>query len=89
MTEWVSSVTVPTPVMAIQMTANKILDVRFLEVFPMQLSTSYTRIGIYTDGSRMDQRINSGAGVFCDLFSVYAPVGCFASAYDGEVEALR
>ncbi|GIY16585.1 hypothetical protein CDAR_598921 [Caerostris darwini] len=41
------------------------------------------RLRIYTDGSRMEQRINSGAGVFCDPFSVYAPVGSFASAYDG------
>ncbi|GIY10349.1 hypothetical protein CDAR_44421 [Caerostris darwini] len=39
---------------------------------------------IYTDGSRMEQRINAGAGVFCQC-----PDGCFASAYDGEVEALR
>ncbi|GIX87510.1 hypothetical protein CDAR_86451 [Caerostris darwini] len=44
---------------------------------------------IYTDGSRVEQRINAGAGVFCDLFSIYAPVSRFASAYDSEVEALR
>ncbi|GIY91017.1 hypothetical protein CEXT_148491 [Caerostris extrusa] len=25
---------------------------------------------IYTDGSRMEQRISAGAGVFCDLFLV-------------------
>ncbi|GIY48975.1 hypothetical protein CDAR_613751 [Caerostris darwini] len=37
----------------------------------------------------MEQRINSGAEVFCDLYSVYAPVGRLASAYDGVVEALR
>ncbi|GIY13871.1 hypothetical protein CDAR_524761 [Caerostris darwini] len=57
-------------------------------VFPMQLLTSEW-LRIYTDSSRMEQRINAGAGVFCDLFSVYAPVGRFASAYDGEVEVLR
>lgn len=34
-------------------------------------------------------RINAGAGVFCDQFSAYASVGSCASAYDGEVEALR
>ncbi|GIY76139.1 hypothetical protein CDAR_85871, partial [Caerostris darwini] len=30
---------------------------------------------IYTDGSRLEQE----AGVFCDLYSVYTPVGRFAS----------
>ncbi|GIX76276.1 hypothetical protein CDAR_418451 [Caerostris darwini] len=44
---------------------------------------------IYADGSRVEQRINAGTGVFYDIFSVYAPVGRFASAYDSEVEALR
>ncbi|GIY96054.1 hypothetical protein CEXT_643071 [Caerostris extrusa] len=36
----------------------------------------------------MEQRINVLEGVFCVLFSVYVPIGCFASAYDGEVEAF-
>ncbi|GIX99880.1 hypothetical protein CDAR_238831 [Caerostris darwini] len=43
---------------------------------------------IYADGSRMEQRMNADTGIFCGL-SVYVPVGRFASAYDGEVEALR
>ncbi|GIY22011.1 hypothetical protein CDAR_177151, partial [Caerostris darwini] len=61
----------------------------FLGVFPMQLLYPEPKwLRIYTDGCRMEQRINAGAGVFCDLFSVYAPAGRFASAYDDEVEAL-
>ncbi|GIX93630.1 hypothetical protein CDAR_14991 [Caerostris darwini] len=43
---------------------------------------------IYSDGSRVEQRLNAGAGVFWNLFSVYALVGRFASAYDGKYEAL-
>ncbi|GIY15037.1 clavesin-2 [Caerostris extrusa] len=37
----------------------------------------------------MEQRINTGAEVFCDLFSAYAPVVRFAYAYDGEIKVLR
>ncbi|GIY46950.1 hypothetical protein CEXT_252041 [Caerostris extrusa] len=43
---------------------------------------------IYTNGPHVDQRINSGTEGFCNLLSVYAPVGYFTSAYDGEVKAL-
>ncbi|XP_042906986.1 uncharacterized protein [Parasteatoda tepidariorum] len=46
------------------------------------------RLRIYTDGSRVDQRVSARAGVFCHLFSAYASVGCYASAYDGEIEAI-
>ncbi|GIY45231.1 hypothetical protein CDAR_35871, partial [Caerostris darwini] len=44
---------------------------------------------MYTYGSRVEQRINAGAEVFCDLFSVYDFVGRFAFTYDSKVEALR
>ncbi|GIY90622.1 stardust1 protein [Caerostris darwini] len=44
---------------------------------------------LYLQSENVERKIlqlnPSGAGVFCDLFSVYAPVGCFASAYDGKV----
>nr|XP_042909833.1 uncharacterized protein LOC122271709 [Parasteatoda tepidariorum] len=43
---------------------------------------------ILTDGSRVDQRVSAGAGVFCHLFSAYASFGYYASAYDGVIEAI-
>ncbi|GIY49756.1 hypothetical protein CDAR_249741 [Caerostris darwini] len=60
---------------------------RYLTLWSLESPSQWLRI--YTNGSGMKQRINAGAVVFCDLFSVYASVGRFASAYDVEVEALR
>lgn len=44
---------------------------------------------VYTDGSRLDDSINAGAGVHCELFSLYTPIGPYATAFDGEVAAIH
>lgn len=43
-------------------------------------------IRVYTDGSRMNNA--AGAGVYCKLFSQYAPVGQHLSNFDAEVYAV-
>ncbi|XP_054710393.1 inactive dipeptidyl peptidase 10-like [Uloborus diversus] len=54
------------------------------------LETIYTKypesewIHIYTDGSRVADHINAGAGVYSEHFSFSIPVGKYASAFDGE-----
>ncbi|GIY60247.1 RNase H domain-containing protein [Caerostris darwini] len=67
---------------------NLILAVMVLGVFPIQLLTSYIPepewLRIYTDGSCVEQRIDAGAGAFCDLFSVNVAVSHFSYAYNGK-----
>jgi hypothetical protein len=61
----------------------------------MALQTMNTRypqdkwLHIFTDGSQMDGYINAGAGIYCELFSCYMPLGQHSTAYDGEIEAIR
>ena len=61
----------------------------------LALETIHTRypeenwLHIYTDGSKMTDYANVGAGIHCKLFSFYIPVGQHMSAYDGEIEAIR
>lgn len=43
---------------------------------------------IYTDGSRMSGCVNAGAGVYCELFCLYTPIGNHRSAFDGEIAAI-
>ena len=43
---------------------------------------------IFTDGSQMDGYINGSAGIYCELFSYYMPLGQHSSTYDGETEAI-
>ena len=44
---------------------------------------------IFTDGSQIDGYINAGAGIHCELFSCYMPLGQYSTAFDGEIEAIR
>jgi ribonuclease HI len=43
---------------------------------------------VFTDGSMLDRHHGAGAGVFCELFNFYLPVGPFTTAFDGEIEAI-
>jgi len=43
---------------------------------------------IFTDGSQIGY-INAGAGIHCELFSCYMPLGQHSTAFDGEIEAIR
>ncbi|XP_054713688.1 uncharacterized protein LOC129223145 [Uloborus diversus] len=40
---------------------------------------------IYTDGSKVNGCVNTGAGVYCELFSFYTPIGNHSLAFDGEI----
>jgi hypothetical protein len=42
----------------------------------------------YTNGSNMADCVNTGAGVFSDLSSFYAPVGHIRATFHGEVEVI-
>jgi len=44
---------------------------------------------IFTDGSQIDGYINAGAGIHCELFSCYMPLGQHSTAFDGEIEAIH
>ena len=44
---------------------------------------------IFTDGCQMDGYINAGAGICCEIFSCYMPLGKHSTAYDGEIEAIQ
>ncbi|KAJ4436424.1 hypothetical protein ANN_19057 [Periplaneta americana] len=44
---------------------------------------------VYTDGSKSEDDINVGAGVYSDIFASYTAVDTHRSAYDGEIEAIR
>jgi hypothetical protein len=44
---------------------------------------------IFTVGSQTDGYINAGAGIYCELFSCYVPLGQHSNAFDGEAEAIR
>lgn len=44
---------------------------------------------IFTGGSQMDEYINAGDSIYCELFSCYIPLGQHSTAFDGEIEALR
>jgi len=41
---------------------------------------------IFTDGSQIDGYIN--AGIHCEHFSCYMPLGQHSTAFDGEIEAI-
>ncbi|XP_042906797.1 uncharacterized protein [Parasteatoda tepidariorum] len=43
---------------------------------------------IFTDGSRLAEGTNAGAGVSCNLFSFYTPIGSSRTAFDAEVSAI-
>ena len=47
------------------------------------------RLHIFTDGSQIDGYINAVAGIHCELFSCYMPLGQHWTAFDGEIEAIR
>jgi hypothetical protein len=42
---------------------------------------------VFIDGSQIDGYINAGAGIYCELFSCYMPLGQHSTAFDGEIEA--
>jgi ribonuclease HI len=44
---------------------------------------------IFTDGSQIDRYLNAGAGIYCERFSCYMPLGHHSTAFDGEIEAIR
>lgn len=44
---------------------------------------------VYTDGSRLDQEKNAGAGIFSEMFAFYITLGPNTTPFDGEVEAIR
>jgi len=44
---------------------------------------------IFTDSSQVKGYINAGAGICCELFSCYMPLGQRSAAFDGETEPLR
>jgi len=44
---------------------------------------------IFTYGSQIDGYINAGAGIHCELFSCYMPLGQHSTAFDGEIEAIH
>jgi hypothetical protein len=44
---------------------------------------------IFTDGSQIEGYINGGAGINCELFSCFMPLGQHSTAFDGEIEAIR
>ncbi|KAJ4439019.1 hypothetical protein ANN_14975 [Periplaneta americana] len=44
---------------------------------------------VYTDGSKSEDDINVGAGVYSDIFAFYIAVGTHRSAYEGEIEGIR
>ena len=43
----------------------------------------------FTDGSQMDGYIHAGAGICCEIFSCYMPLGQHSTACDGEIEAVH
>jgi hypothetical protein len=57
----------------------------------LSLETMNTRYpqDIFADGSQIDGYINAGAGIHCELFSCYMPLGQHSTAFDGEIEAIR
>ena len=44
---------------------------------------------IFTDSSQLEGYIKAGAGIHCELFSCYIPLGQHSTAFDGEIEAIR
>ncbi|VDO01083.1 unnamed protein product [Rodentolepis nana] len=44
---------------------------------------------VLTDGSYIENQTNVGAGVYSELFSIYAASGQHRSAFEGEIEAIR
>ena len=49
----------------------------------------YKWLHIFTDGCQMDGYINTGAGIYCELFFCYVPLGHHSTAFDGEIEVIR
>ena len=43
----------------------------------------------FTDGSQLEGYIKAAAGIDCELFSCYIPLGQHSTAFDGEIEAIR
>jgi ribonuclease HI len=44
---------------------------------------------IFTVGSQINVYINAGAGIYCELFSCYMPLGKHSTAFDREIEDIR
>jgi len=44
---------------------------------------------IFTDGYQIEGCINAGAGIYCEFFSCYIPLGQHSTAFHGEIEAAR
>jgi len=57
----------------------------------LALETMNTRYpqDIFADGCQIDGYIKAGAGIHCELFSCYMPLGQHSTAIDGEIEAIR
>ena len=56
------------------------------------MDTSYLQgkwLHVFTDSSQIDGYINAGAGIYCELFSCYMPLGQHSTAFDGEIEAIH
>ena len=56
------------------------------------MNTRYSQdkwLHIFTDGSQIDGYINTGAGIHCELFSCYMPLGQHLTAFDEEIEGTR
>jgi len=46
-------------------------------------------LNIFTDGSQTEGHIKAGAGIHCELFSCYIPLGQHSTAFDREIEVIR
>ena len=44
---------------------------------------------IFTDGSKVEGYIKSGADINCEFFSCYKPIEQHSTAFNGEIEAVR
>ncbi|XP_054721353.1 uncharacterized protein LOC129231131 [Uloborus diversus] len=70
-------------------TAPEVLCLLALEMICNDLYPDLDWLRVYTDGSFSKDQPNTGAGIFCDLFSFYTPIGNFRTAFHGEVSAIR
>jgi hypothetical protein len=55
------------------------------------LNTRYPQdkwLHIFTDGSKIDGYINTGSGIYCEIFSCCMPLGQHLTAFDGVIEAI-
>jgi ribonuclease HI len=44
---------------------------------------------IFTNGSQIEGYIKAAAGIYCELFSCYMPLGQYSTAFEEEIEAIR